>query len=137
VKIFISDSQLDRSCEIWRRLRRDKEERNILHTIQRWNANWICHILCRNCLLKHVTEGENKGRIEGTRRRGWRRKQQLGDIKEKKGYWKLIEEALDRTLWRTRYGRGYGPVVRQESEWMHRIQHTRIGGLLLWSIRSE
>jgi hypothetical protein len=30
----------------------------------------------------------------------------------------LKEEALDRTLWRTRFGRGYGPVVRQTIEWM-------------------
>jgi len=28
-------------------------------------------------------------------------------------------EALDRTLWRTRFGRGYGPVVRQTTEWTH------------------
>jgi hypothetical protein len=31
-------------------------------------------------------------------------------------YWELKEEALDRTLWRTRFGRGYGPVVRQTAE---------------------
>jgi hypothetical protein len=31
----------------------------------------------------------------------------------------LKEEALDRTLWRTRFGRGYGPVVRQATEWMN------------------
>jgi hypothetical protein len=36
--------------------------------------------------------------------------------KEKKRYWELKEEALDRTLWRTRFGRGYGPVVRQTTE---------------------
>jgi hypothetical protein len=36
-----------------------------------------------------------------------------GDLKEKRRYWKLKEEALDRTLWRTRFGRGYGPVFRQ------------------------
>jgi hypothetical protein len=30
----------------------------------------------------------------------------------------LREEALDRTLWRTRFGRGYGPVVRQTTEWI-------------------
>jgi hypothetical protein len=29
----------------------------------------------------------------------------------------LKEEALDRTLWRTRFGRGYGPSVRQTAEW--------------------
>jgi hypothetical protein len=31
----------------------------------------------------------------------------------------LKEEALDRTLWRIRFGRGYGPVVRQATEWMN------------------
>jgi hypothetical protein len=30
--------------------------------------------------------------------------------------WKMKEEALDRTLWRTRFGRGYGPVIRQTTE---------------------
>jgi hypothetical protein len=30
----------------------------------------------------------------------------------------LKEEALDRTLWRTCFGKGYGPVVRQTTEWM-------------------
>jgi hypothetical protein len=34
-------------------------------------------------------------------------------FQKQKRYWKLKEEALDRTLWRTRFGRGYGPVVRQ------------------------
>jgi hypothetical protein len=43
-------------------------------------------------------------------------KQLLDDLKEKRIYWKLKEEALDRTLWRTRFGRGYGPVVRQTAE---------------------
>jgi hypothetical protein len=51
-----------------------------------------------------------------TERRGIRRKQLLNDLKEKRRYWKLKEEALDRTLWRTRFGRGYGPVVRQTTE---------------------
>jgi hypothetical protein len=41
------------------------------------------------------------------------RKHLLDDLKEKRIYWKLKEEALDRNLWRTRFGRGYGPVVRQ------------------------
>jgi hypothetical protein len=47
-----------------------------------------------------------------TGRRGGRRKQLLDDLKENRRYWKLKEEALDRTLWRTRFGRDYGPVVR-------------------------
>jgi hypothetical protein len=97
-------------------LHRVKEERNILHTIKRRKANWIGHILRRNCLLKHVIEGKLEGRIEMTGRRGRRSKQLLDDLKEKKRYWKLKEEALDRNLWRTRFGRGYGPVVRQTTE---------------------
>jgi hypothetical protein len=45
-------------------------------------------------------------------RQGRRHKQLLGDVKEVKRYWKLKEEALDHTLWKTHFGRGYGPVVR-------------------------
>jgi hypothetical protein len=97
-------------------LHRVKEERNIVHTIKRRKANWIGHILCRNCLLKHVIEGKLEGRIEMTRRRGRRLKQLLDDLKEKRRYWKLKEEELDRTKWRTRFGRGYRPVVRQTTE---------------------
>jgi hypothetical protein len=51
-----------------------------------------------------------------TGRRGRRCKQLLGDLKEKREYWKLKEEALDSSLWRSGFGRGYGPVVRQTSE---------------------
>jgi hypothetical protein len=63
-----------------------------------------------------VIEGKLEGRIEMTGRRGRRGKQLLDDLKVKRGYWKLREEALDRTQWRTRFGRGYGPVVRQTAE---------------------
>jgi hypothetical protein len=63
-----------------------------------------------------VIEGKLEGRIEVMGGRGRRRKQLLDDLKEKRRYWKLKEEALDRTLWRTRFGRGYGPVVRQTAE---------------------
>ena len=51
-----------------------------------------------------------------TVRRGRRGKQLLDDLKEKIRYFKLKEEAQDRTVWRTRFGRGYGPVVRQTTE---------------------
>jgi hypothetical protein len=34
-------------------------------------------------------------------------------FKETRGYWKLKEETLDRTVWRNGFGRGCGPVVRQ------------------------
>jgi hypothetical protein len=97
-------------------LHRVKEERNIVHTIKTRKANRIGHILRRNCLMKHVIEGKLEGWIEMTGRRGRRRKQLLDDLKEKKRYWKLKEEALDRTLRRTRFGRGYGLVVRQTAE---------------------
>ena len=36
-------------------LRRVKEERNIVHTVNRRKANWIGHILHKNCLLQHGT----------------------------------------------------------------------------------
>jgi hypothetical protein len=63
-----------------------------------------------------MIEGKLEGRIEMTGRRVERRKQLLDDLKKKRRYWKLKEEALDRTLWRTRFGRGYGPVVRRTTE---------------------
>jgi hypothetical protein len=47
-------------------LHRVNEERTIVHTIKRRKANWIGHILRRNCLLKHVIEGKLEGRIEVT-----------------------------------------------------------------------
>jgi hypothetical protein len=81
--------------------RKVKEQRNILQTIKRRRANWIGHILHGNCLLKHVIEGKIEGRIEVMGRRGRRRKQLLDDLKEKTGYRKLKDKALDRTLWRT------------------------------------
>jgi hypothetical protein len=64
---------------------------------------------------KYVIEGTME-EIEVTGRRGRRSKQLLDDLKENRGYWKLKENALDRILWRTRFGRGYGPVVRQTTE---------------------
>jgi hypothetical protein len=41
-----------------------------------------------------------------------RPKQLQDDLKERRGYWKLKEETLDRTVWTTRFGRGNGRVVR-------------------------
>jgi hypothetical protein len=66
-----------------------------------------------------VIEGKLEGRIDVTGRRGRRSKQLLDDLKEKRRYWNLKEEALDRSLWRTRFGRGYGPVVRQTAEFIN------------------
>jgi hypothetical protein len=51
-------------------LLRVKEQRNILHEISKWKANWTGHILRRNCLLRQVIEGRIKGGKEVTGRRG-------------------------------------------------------------------
>jgi hypothetical protein len=48
-----------------------------------------------------------------TERRGRRRRKLLDDLKERKGYSHLKEESFDRTMWRARFGRGFGPFVRQ------------------------
>jgi hypothetical protein len=92
-------------------LLRVSEQRNILHEIRKRKANWIGHILRRNCLLKEVIEGQIKGRREVTRRRGRRRKQLLDDLGDRRGYSHLKEEAIDRIKWRNRFGRDCGPVV--------------------------
>ena len=97
-------------------LLRVNEQRNILHEIRKRKANWIGHILRRNCLVKQVMEGKIKGEMEVTRRRRRRRKKLLDDLKDRRGYSHLKEEALDRTMWRNRIRRGFGPVVRQNTE---------------------
>ena len=73
------------------------EQRNILHEIRKRKANWIGQILRRNCLLQQVIEGKIKGQIEVTRRRGRRRKKLLDDLKDRRRYCQLKEEAVDLT----------------------------------------
>jgi len=97
-------------------LLRVKEKRNILHEICKRKANWIGHILRRNCLLQRVIEGKIQGEIEVTGRQGRRRRKLLDDLKERRAYSHLKEEALDRTIWRARFGKGFGPVVRQTTK---------------------
>ena len=97
-------------------LLRVNEQRNILHKIRTRKANWIGHILRRNCLLKQVIEGKIKEEMEVARRRGRRRKKLPDDLKDRRGYYHLKEEALDCTVWRHRFGGGFGPVVRQNTE---------------------
>jgi hypothetical protein len=96
-------------------LLRVKEQRNILHEISKRKANGIGHILRRNCLLRQVIEGKIKGEIEVTGRRG---RKLLDDLTERTGYSHLKEEDLDHNMWRTRLGRGFGPVMRQTAKWM-------------------
>ena len=88
-------------------LLRVKEQRNILHEIRKRKANWIGHILRRSCLLQRVTEGKIQGWIEVTGRQGRRRRKLLDDLKERRGCCHLKEEALDRTMWRARFKRGF------------------------------
>jgi hypothetical protein len=97
-------------------LLRVKEQRNILHEVSKRKAKWNGHILGRNCLLQQVIEGKIKGGIDVIRRRGRRRRKLLDDLKERTGYSHLKEEALDRTMWKARFGRGFGPVVRQTTK---------------------
>jgi hypothetical protein len=65
-----------------------------------------------NCRMTNVIEGKMEGRVG----RGRRRKQPLADIQEKREYWKLNEEALYLTPWKTCFKIGCGPVVRQTTE---------------------
>ena len=66
-------------------LLRVNEQKNILREIRKRKANWIGHILRRNCLLKQVIEGKIKGEMEVIKRRGRRRKKQLDDLKDRRG----------------------------------------------------
>jgi hypothetical protein len=74
-------------------LLRVKEQRNIQH-VARMKVNWIGQILYEDCLSEQIVEGK----IERRGRRGRRRKQLLDNLKENISYWKLKEEALDRSL---------------------------------------
>jgi hypothetical protein len=51
-----------------------------------------------------------------TGRRGRKCRKLLDDLKERTGYSHLKEEDLDRTMWTARFGRGFGPVVRQTTK---------------------
>jgi hypothetical protein len=95
---------------------RVKERRNILNEISKQKANWIGHILRRNCLLRQVIKGKIKLWIEVRGRRGRRRRKLLDDLKERRGYSHLKEETLDRTIWRAGFGRGFGHVVRETTK---------------------
>ena len=65
---------------------------------------------------KGVTEGKIQRGLEVTGRQGRKRRKLLDDLKERRGYSHLKEEALDRTMWRAGFGRGFGPVVRQTTK---------------------
>jgi hypothetical protein len=67
-------------------LLRVKVQRNVQQEIRKRKANWIGHILRRNCLLQRVTEGNIQGGIEVTGRQGRRRRKLLDDLKESRGH---------------------------------------------------
>jgi hypothetical protein len=71
--------------------------------------------ICRYVLQRGIG-GKIQGGIEVTGRQGRRRRKLLDDLKERRGYYHLKEEALDRTMWRARFGRGFGPFVRQTTK---------------------
>jgi hypothetical protein len=77
-------------------------------------ANWIGHILRRNCLLQQDIEGKIKGEIEVTGRRGTRRRKLLDDLTERILSFEggsSRSHYVESSLWR-----GFGPVVRQTIE---------------------
>jgi hypothetical protein len=81
-------------------LLRVKEQRNIVHEISK----------------EKVNERKIKGRIEVKGRLERRCSKLLDELKERRGYSHLNEEALDRTVWRAQFGRGFGPVVRETAK---------------------
>ena len=78
------------------------EKRILLNNILRRKVNWIGHILRRNCLRLdtiegHMTEGK------GVRRRRSSRTQLLDELRNRRRYWELKEEAEDRKRWRRQF----------------------------------
>ena len=74
---------------------RQGEKRTLINIFLRRKANWIGHILSRNCLLHDAIEGQMT-KVKG----GRRRTQLLDDLRNRRRYWELKEEAEDRKRWR-------------------------------------
>jgi hypothetical protein len=70
------------------------------------------HLVCSHD-INVGNSGDIEGKIEAKGLQERRHKQLLAEFNEARGYWKLKEEELDRVLWRSRFGRGCGPVVTQ------------------------
>ena len=68
--------------------------------------------LHRKLLLKIIVDEKIERRMKVTERRERGRKQLLDDFQKRRCYCKLKEEALDYSQWQTRFGRGYGAVVK-------------------------
>jgi hypothetical protein len=72
----------------------ESRRKGLSYTEKRRNANWIGHILPRNCLLKHITEGKIEVGIEVAGSRGRKRMQLLDDLKEIRVYCISAEEKI-------------------------------------------
>jgi hypothetical protein len=70
--------------------------------------------LQRKYFLNTLLKERQRKELMGRHRR--RCKQLLDDFKGTREYRKLKDKALDHNLWRTRFGRGHGPAVRQTTE---------------------
>jgi len=94
----------------------ESRSRRISH-IQYVNGrrNGLVTFCVKTAFSQRVIEGKIKGGIEVIGRRGRRRRKLLDDLKERRGY-SHLKEALDRFMWRARFGRGFGPVVRQTAK---------------------
>jgi hypothetical protein len=76
-----------------------KEENNVMYNIKRKKPNLI-YKFCVETASKYVIEGK----IEGTGKRGRRRKKRLDDLKDRKKYQYFKEEVLNPTSWIIRFG---------------------------------
>jgi hypothetical protein len=65
---------------------------------------------------KSVQKYKMYGYFESDRKTRRRPGNLLDDLNERRGYSHLKEEALERNMWSVRFGRGFGPVVRQNTE---------------------
>ena len=104
------------SCEKWRSITQSQERKERSPKIKRKKTDQIRHILRRNCLVKHIIE-----KSEWKRGRGRSRRQLLHALKEKGRYKDLKEDALDRTVRITPFGRAMDLSKAEYglNEWMN------------------
>jgi hypothetical protein len=82
-----------------------------LHETSKRKANWIGYNLRRTAFYNGLLKERYKGGIKVTERRERKRRKLLDELKERRGYPYWKEEALDRTMWSARFGRGFGPFL--------------------------
>ena len=81
-------------------LHRVKEERNILHTVERRKATLTGHILRRNCFLKLINEGKTERRTEVTGRWGRDVSSCCMTVRKQQGTGNWKGEHQDYSLWK-------------------------------------